>query len=238
MFRANIAENAGDIDGMRADIDAALAEFRRLGERWGLGNTLRGRALIHTLDGELEQAEAAYAEAFELMAQLKSHEDEAFLLVRLADIALRRGDPQRARVLIGGRGRDGGADRVGDRVGLHDEHGRRDRAAGRRPRDRAVAAAAGDEARRRRCRPVTPAMQHGRTIVLVLSARLAFGDGEREQAFDLAGEAYQAALAHPRSADHGRASGSCSQTWPRRAARRRRLRGCSGPPPGCAVRTI
>ena len=31
------------------------------------------------------------------MAQMKSREDEAFLLVRLADVAMRRGDTVKAR---------------------------------------------------------------------------------------------------------------------------------------------
>ena len=194
MFRANIAENAGDIDGMRGDIDAALSEFRRLGERWGLGNTLRGRALLHTLDGELDQAEAAYAEAFECMAQLKSHEDEAFLLVRLADIALRRGEPERARVLIGDAAdtaeRTGSAIEAVFTISMVAEIERQAgdvetaRALQQRAMKRVAALPQGH-----------PAMQHSRTIVFVLAARLAFGDGERDRAFELAGEAYQAALA-------------------------------------------
>ena len=80
MFRAMMLENAGDIDGMRADVDIAMAAFRDLGERWGLANTLRSRGLIHALDGELAEAEVAYREAFELTRELNSHEDEAFLL--------------------------------------------------------------------------------------------------------------------------------------------------------------
>ena len=42
MFRANVAENNGDIAAMQADIELALDDFRALGERWGLANTLSG----------------------------------------------------------------------------------------------------------------------------------------------------------------------------------------------------
>ena len=194
MFRANIAENAGDVESMRADIDVASNEFRRLGERWGLANTLRGRAMIHTFDGELEEAEAAYAEAFELMSQLKSHEDEAFLLVRLADLALRRGDPQRARVLI----RDAAetAEQTGsaiESVFTMSMIAEIERQAG----DLETARTLHRQALKRvdSLPAGHAAQQHARTIVLVLSARLAFGDGERERASELAVEAYQAALA-------------------------------------------
>ena len=194
MFRASIAENAGDIDGMRVDVEAALVEFRRLGERWGLGNTLRGRALIHTLDGELDQAEAAYAEAYECMAQLRSHEDEAFLLVRLADIAMRRGDPERARVLIGDAADT--AERAGSAIEAvftlsmvaEIERQAGDLATARALQERAMKRVAALPAGH-------PAMQHSRTIVFVLSARLAFGDGDQTRAFDLARQAYEAALA-------------------------------------------
>jgi predicted ATPase/DNA-binding SARP family transcriptional activator/tetratricopeptide (TPR) repeat protein len=194
MFRANIAENAGDIESMRADIDDAIGEFRRLGERWGLANTLRGQGLIHTLDGELEQAEAAYAEAFDLMSQLRSHEDEAFLLVRLADIALRRGDTDRARALIHDAAET--AEQTGstiEAVFTMSMIAEIERQAG----DLETARSLHRQAMTRVNALPTghAAQQHARTIVLVLSARLAFGDGEREQALVLACDAYQAAVA-------------------------------------------
>jgi predicted ATPase/DNA-binding SARP family transcriptional activator len=97
MFRANLAENNGDVDGMRADIELALAEFRRIGERWGMASTLRGLAMLHTLDGRLDDAVDAYLEALRLAAELNSREDEGFLLGRLADVELRRGNIVAAR---------------------------------------------------------------------------------------------------------------------------------------------
>jgi ATP/maltotriose-dependent transcriptional regulator MalT len=97
MFRGNLAENTGDLGAMRADTYASLEQFRRLGERWGTASTLRVLALLHTYDGELDAAEAAYHEALELMAQMGSRDDEGFLRVRLADLRLRRGDQDGAR---------------------------------------------------------------------------------------------------------------------------------------------
>ncbi len=97
MFRGSLAENAGDIGGVRADITAALGAFRGLGERWGMASTLRAMALLHTYDGDLPAAEAAYHEALGLMAEMGSRDDEGFLRVRLADLRLRQGDLDGAR---------------------------------------------------------------------------------------------------------------------------------------------
>src|SRR5207247_4276253 len=85
MFRASLAENEGNVDSMRRETEIALAEFRRIGERWGLASTLRGYAHLCTLDGRLDDARAAYEEALQLAGELNSREDEGYLLGRLAD---------------------------------------------------------------------------------------------------------------------------------------------------------
>jgi predicted ATPase/DNA-binding SARP family transcriptional activator len=100
MFRGAIAENDGDVATMRADVAWSLAEFRRLGERWGTATTLRSMAQLHTLDGDLDAAAAAYDEALDVMAEMNSRDDEAFLRVRMADICLRRGDLDGARAQL------------------------------------------------------------------------------------------------------------------------------------------
>ncbi|HET8583705.1 MAG TPA: BTAD domain-containing putative transcriptional regulator [Jatrophihabitans sp.] len=97
MFRANLAENSGDVETMRAETDGALAEFRRLGERWGAASTLRGQAQLYALDGRLDEAVEAYLEGLQLQGELASREDEGFLFGRLADLELRRGNTDRAR---------------------------------------------------------------------------------------------------------------------------------------------
>ncbi|WP_322763226.1 AfsR/SARP family transcriptional regulator, partial [Frankia sp. Cr2] len=100
MFRAGLAENDGDVGRMRADAVTALAQFRVLGERWGIATTLRTMAMLHTLDGELDAAAAAYEEALALMRELGSREDESLLQVRLADLAIRRGNLADARTHV------------------------------------------------------------------------------------------------------------------------------------------
>jgi predicted ATPase/DNA-binding SARP family transcriptional activator len=194
MFRASLAENDGDVELMRSDVDIALAEFRRLGERWGLANTLRSKALIDSMDGDLDAAEAAYEEAFDLMAQLKSREDEAFLLIRLADLASRRGDQDRARALIQ-RAADS-AEETGspmESVFTLSMLAESERQAGNLDRARELHAEA---MRRIETMPVGhPVHSHGRAIVLLLSARLSFSDGDMPRALELGQEAYTCALA-------------------------------------------
>jgi predicted ATPase/DNA-binding SARP family transcriptional activator len=193
MFRAALAENDGDVALMRSDIDIALVEFRRLGERWGLANTLRSKALVDTLEGNLDAAEAAYEEAFDLMAQLKSREDEAYLLIRLADLANRKGETAKARALIQRAAES--ADETGsamESVFVMSMLADSERQAGNLDRARALQA---DALRRTETMPPGhPAAEHGRTIVLALSARLAFGDGETVRAVRLGQEAYASAL--------------------------------------------
>ncbi|MGI8664825.1 MAG: BTAD domain-containing putative transcriptional regulator [Jatrophihabitans sp.] len=100
MFRGGMSENQGDVGATRADTTAALSEFRRIGERWGTASALRAMAQLLTLDGELDHALAAYDEALRLMVEMKSSDDEAFLRTRMADLCLRRGDPDAARVQL------------------------------------------------------------------------------------------------------------------------------------------
>jgi predicted ATPase len=193
MFRAAIAENNGDIDAMRGDIDCALARFRELGERWGLTNALGTRALVHTLDGELDLAEAAYTEALQTMRELKSREDEARLLVRLGDLAMRRGHTDRARALMLEASES--AQRAGagiETVWTMSMVAEIERQAGNDERARELHHSA--VARMQALPPSHPAFGHSRAIVHMVSARFAFDDGDRVAAVARAGEAYDAAL--------------------------------------------
>lgn len=51
--RAAYAENARDTELMRADVQAAYADFERIGDRWGLSSILANRAQLRTMDGDL-----------------------------------------------------------------------------------------------------------------------------------------------------------------------------------------
>jgi predicted ATPase/DNA-binding SARP family transcriptional activator len=96
-FRAAFAENEGDVQGMREDATIALAEFRRLGERWGQANTLQVLAQVDVMQGRLADAQAGFGEALRLTAELGSTDDQVFLRVRLVDVLMRQGREDEAR---------------------------------------------------------------------------------------------------------------------------------------------
>ena len=97
MLRAILAENDGEVDELRLAADGALQRYRLLGERWGLSNTLRLIGGLCMLDGDLDGATAAYAEALAVLKEIGSRDDEFMLRLQLADLAARRGDPVMAR---------------------------------------------------------------------------------------------------------------------------------------------
>jgi predicted ATPase/DNA-binding SARP family transcriptional activator len=96
-LRAGMAENDGDVQSTRRDAQASLAEFREMGERWGMGNCLQLLAPMHVMAGELDDAVRDYREALELFAELGASEDEAMIRLRLADVLQRQGDIDGAR---------------------------------------------------------------------------------------------------------------------------------------------
>jgi predicted ATPase/DNA-binding SARP family transcriptional activator len=100
MFRANIAENEGDIDTMRATVTDALARFTTMGERWGLASCLQMVGQLHTSDGRLDDALANYQEAMRLVGELGAHDDQAWLCLRLADVHARRGELTQAMEMV------------------------------------------------------------------------------------------------------------------------------------------
>lgn len=92
-----IAENSGDLDGLRTAAERSLAGFRAAGDRWGMAMSLSLSAGVAVLDDELPIALEQFAEAIEHLAELGSADDIAYLLMRQA-IALKRfGDAAGAR---------------------------------------------------------------------------------------------------------------------------------------------
>jgi predicted ATPase len=193
MFRANLAENSGDVDAMRADTYTALAEFRQLGERWGIASTLRAVALLHTLDGDLDAAELAIDEALALMTEMNSRDDEGFMRVRLADLAMRRGDVDGAREQMALARQ--AAETTGSSIEtvftlsmtavVEQEAGNRDEA--RRLNDEAM----------RRVSTIPkghPVFGHARALMLNLATTFARIDGDLVEARRFAGDAYVAAV--------------------------------------------
>ncbi len=194
MLRANAAENDGDLEAMRVATIEAERRFRALGERWGLASTLRSLGQVRTLDGDLDGAIAAYREAMDLSAQMRVRDDEGFVLGRLADLELRRGDVAAAR------------GHVLDARRSAEQHGEAMEAVFTAAMLGAVEHAAGniDDARRlhheatsrmHELPPEHPALGHIRATVLAGSTRLQAEDGDLQGAATTARDALTAARA-------------------------------------------
>ena len=98
MLRAAMAENFGDVEETRENVDTAVPGVRR--PRVTAGASRRSsamRAQLQTYDGDLEGAIASYAEAEAYLEALGAHSDEAFMAMRLANLRLRMDDLDGAR---------------------------------------------------------------------------------------------------------------------------------------------
>ncbi|WP_236650297.1 BTAD domain-containing putative transcriptional regulator [Kutzneria albida] len=102
VFRAQIAENAGELDEVRTDVEAALACFRQTDDRWGQATTLPMRAQLRRYE-DLDGALADLREARSLAAEFGviSLGDEVFVDLRWIDLYLRRGDTDLTAAAIG-----------------------------------------------------------------------------------------------------------------------------------------
>ncbi|MDX2933617.1 AfsR/SARP family transcriptional regulator [Streptomyces ipomoeae] len=94
MFRAQFAENAGELERTRTDVEAALACFRQVGDRWGQANVLPMRAQLRQYDDDLDGALADLREARSLAGEFGSLGlgDEVLGDLRWIDLHLRCGD--------------------------------------------------------------------------------------------------------------------------------------------------
>jgi predicted ATPase/DNA-binding SARP family transcriptional activator len=97
MISAAIAENTGDMETLRSDSVQAVERFRAIGERWGLATALRLVAGVRVLDGDLDEAAAAFAESDRMLREMGSRDDESHRPLQFANIAARRGDLAAAR---------------------------------------------------------------------------------------------------------------------------------------------
>jgi tetratricopeptide (TPR) repeat protein len=179
LLRAGMAENAGDLEEMHGHLEAALAGFRALGDRWGLAIALTlqaGTALMH---GDLDAADAALEEAREQLEELDPAGGAGLIELRQADVALRRGDLAAAR-------------RHATEARDRREVGSDDRAFAQAMLARVILAE-GDLAGARaeladaverlaRARPVRPEFAHARTIVQVVEAGVTMAGGDLDSA--------------------------------------------------------
>ncbi len=193
MLHATLAENDGDIDTMRREGTLAVAAFQRLGERWGLANGLRVIGQVDMLVGDLDASAEAFERALDLTAELNSHDDEGFLLGRLAELELRRGNLDRARGYVtraNERAEESGS--VIEAVLTLTMQGGVEFAAG----NRSLAGEFQREAVRRLAAlpRENPARGHIRALVLCASVRMHVEDGDFATAVDVAAEAYRAGV--------------------------------------------
>ncbi|QUQ68778.1 BTAD domain-containing putative transcriptional regulator [Kutzneria sp. CA-103260] len=102
MFRAELAENAGDLDAVRTDVAAALTCFRESGDHWGQAAALPMRAQLRQYDGDLDGAVADLREAQSLAAEFGSLNagDRVFSQLRWIDLHLLRGETDQAIAMI------------------------------------------------------------------------------------------------------------------------------------------
>ena len=100
LVRGLIAENSGDLPGVRESSALALEGFREAGDRWGIAMALSTAAGVAVLDGELPAAVEQYQEAVKLLEELGSVDDVSYLLLRSALALERHGQHEQARVLL------------------------------------------------------------------------------------------------------------------------------------------
>ncbi|WP_436522326.1 BTAD domain-containing putative transcriptional regulator [Actinoplanes sp. HUAS TT8] len=107
--RLNFGEPA---EAAEADLRASLAEFRTVGDRWGIGFTLSALADLTAARGDLAQAVGWQREAIDLLREVGIREEVPQMCAKLAHQLWLCGEPAEAhRVLEEGR-------RVADELGI------------------------------------------------------------------------------------------------------------------------
>jgi tetratricopeptide (TPR) repeat protein len=191
-MRAHLAENRGDQEHMRADLERAVVQFREIGDAWALGMTLSSLSSTLMLADELDAAETVLDEATELLDTLTSDDSSALLWLRLAEVRLRRGKIDAARELV---------QRVVDEADLRREEAVIVRATLARIEllagnvDRAREIVDGLRDRVSGLPNVRPDQEHARAFTQALIARLAIEDGELQSAAEVIDGAVELAVA-------------------------------------------
>src|SRR3954452_10142808 len=193
LIRAHLAENSGDQEHMRADLERAVEGFREIGDAWALGMTLSSLSSTLMLADDLDAAETVLDEATELLDTLQASGGGAGLLwLRLAEVNVRRGDFDAAREHVLRVIEDTDLRRDENMI-VRATLARIELLAGHVDRMREIVV---DLERRVAGLPVLrPDQEHARTSVHALSARLAIEDGDLERAARLIDDALELAVA-------------------------------------------
>ncbi|WP_300605454.1 BTAD domain-containing putative transcriptional regulator, partial [Trebonia sp.] len=96
MFRSAYTAMFGQLDGVEADCAAALAEFRSIGDAWGVAMSLMQLAEFAELRADHAAAVAALEEAEQIGRTLDAWGDMAYIAGMLAVARARAGDIDRA----------------------------------------------------------------------------------------------------------------------------------------------
>ena len=91
------AENDGDSATLEERLPLALAGFREIGDRWGIGTSAGTLANLYSAQGKVEEAIGFLQEARELMTELHASDDESYALIRIGMLKLRLDDLAGAR---------------------------------------------------------------------------------------------------------------------------------------------
>ncbi len=179
LLNAGRAENQGDVETMQAALREARTAFAEVGDSWGLAMSLfldTGRLM---LAGELEAARTGIGEAQAALDGLNPDTGGGMFDIRMADVLLRLGriDEARERAQHARQRRDIGSD---DTAFAQATLARIAWVAGDRDGARAELADALERLERRR--RILPEQSHGWAVVTALSAILAAGSGELEEA--------------------------------------------------------
>jgi predicted ATPase/DNA-binding SARP family transcriptional activator len=189
LFAGAKAENEGDADATRDNLAAALRAFEAVGDRWAGALVLTLEAARRVNIGDLDGAEDAALRARAAVDELSPSAALWVMDMRLADIALRRGDLAAAREHAGRINQDtaiGGEDRVFAEAQLA-----------------MIELVAGDlPAARRALRTPLERLQvglpehgHARAVALAAQANVALHEGDLETATRILPGAHAAAVA-------------------------------------------
>jgi len=88
LMRLVLLDNAGRIGETVDMVDDAIADFRRLGDRWGLATTIAHRGLIASYEGRFDDAVAAWEESLPLLEELGADEDIEFTRSRILAVRI------------------------------------------------------------------------------------------------------------------------------------------------------
>jgi predicted ATPase/DNA-binding SARP family transcriptional activator len=100
LMRGMAAENSGDQQRQRADLQEARRRFALIGERWGLSATLSALAAMAMADGQMHTAIGMQDEALALLREINAADDAAQVQMMRAFALAGTGEMEQAKTLL------------------------------------------------------------------------------------------------------------------------------------------